>query len=311
MKKIDKWQKGKEEYILNDGFMLKRANKLEFGIHETIYSNVDLELSFSWKKQIVDKIDYDDHFWIFKADKRIGGVHIGPNFIGAFFMEAPYAVDRFLVLSALHNALLQWSGKDNRIKIYGVTPKDIENFYKLGYRIECERRVMIRPTEIFEDINWSDDFIVKTPIISDAENIGKLFLESYSGGIDYELFGQRSLEEAKMDAERILNIYKSNNTLDGSTIIFDKNTNELIAGCIAGISGFCDNDFSEIGEVVVRPDYRRLGLASNMIKLALTNLKKISPATILCVTIGNPSEGLYHNMGFFSGVKFTNMYLNN
>lgn len=39
----------------------------------TIYSNVDLELSSSWKKQTVDKIDYNNHFWIFKDDKRIGG----------------------------------------------------------------------------------------------------------------------------------------------------------------------------------------------------------------------------------------------
>ncbi len=309
MKKFSQWQEGKDEYMLNDGFVLKRANKLEFGIHETIYSNVDLELSFSWKKQTVDKIDYDDHFWIFKADKRIGGVYIRSNFIGAFFMEEPYSVDRFLVISALHKALLQWTGKDNRIKIYGVTPNDIEHFHKLGYKIDSERRVMIRPTEIFEDINWSDDYTIKVPTISDAPNIGKLFFESYSGGIDYEVLGQQSLDEAIKTAETILNIYKSNGTLDASTLIFDKNSSEMIAACLAGISGYCDNNFSEIGEVVVKPDYRRFGLASNMIKLALTNLKKISPATLLCVTVGNPAEGLYHNMGFFSGVKFTNMYL--
>ena len=154
-----------------------------------------------------------------------------------------------------------------------------------------------------------DDFIIKVPTISDAPNIGKLFFESYSGGIDYEVFGQQSLDEAIKTAETILNIYKSNGTLDASTLIFDKNSNEMIAACLTGISGYCDNNFSEIGEVVVNPDYRRFGLASNMIKLALTNLKKISPATLLCVTVGNPAEGLYHNMGFFSGVKFTNMYL--
>jgi hypothetical protein len=45
-----------------------------------------------------------------------------------------------------------------------------------------------------------------------------------------------------------------------------------------------------------------------MIKQALNNLKKISPAIILCVTIGNPAEDLYHKMGFFPGVKFANMY---
>lgn len=309
MKKIENWQEEKEQYILKDGFMLKRADKLEFGIHETIYSNVDLELSFSWEKQTVDKIDYDNHFWIFKDGKRIGGVHISPNLMGAFFMEAPYIMDRFIVINALNDALLQWSDKDKNIRVYGVIPSDIEHFHKLGYRIKCERRVMIRPTEIFDNINWGDDFAIKTPTISDVSQIGKLFFESYSDGIDYEIFGKPSLEEATMDAEKILNIYKSNNILDGSTLVFNKNANELIAACMAGINGYCHNNFSEIGEIAVKPAYRNLGIASNMIKQALTNLKKVSPATILCVTIGNSAEGLYHKMGFFSGVKFTNMYL--
>lgn len=89
MKKIGQWQEEKEQYILNDRFMLKRADKFEFGIHETIYSNVDLELSFSWEKQTVDKIDYNNHFWIFKDDKRIGGAHISPNLMGAFLWKYP------------------------------------------------------------------------------------------------------------------------------------------------------------------------------------------------------------------------------
>jgi ribosomal protein S18 acetylase RimI-like enzyme len=309
MKKIEKWQEGEEQYILNDGFMLKRADKFEFGVHETIYSNMDLELSFSWKKQTVGKINYDNHFWIFKGDKRVGGVHISPNLMGAFFMEAPYIVDRFTAIRALNNALLQWAGDDKNIRVYGVTPLDIEHYQKLGYRIKCERRVMIHPTETFDNINWGDDFTIKVPTMDDVPEIGKLFYESYSGGIDYEVFGKRSLEEANMDAERILNIYKSNNIIDGSTLVYDKNTNELIGACMAGITGYCDNDFSEIGDVVVKPAYRKSGIASNMIKQALTNLKKISPATILCVTIGNPAESVYHKMGFFSGVKFTNMYL--
>jgi ribosomal protein S18 acetylase RimI-like enzyme len=309
MKKIDQWQDEKDEYILNEGFVLKRADKLEFGIHETIYSNVDLELSFSWKKQTVDKIDFNNHFWIIKEGKRIGGVHIGRNYMGTFFMEVPYALDRFAVIRILNNAQLQWADKDSRIMKYGTAPQDIENFQKLGYRISHERRVMIRPTEVFRDICWRDNFYLRIPTISDARDVGKLFFESYSGGIDYETFGQRNLEEAVNDAERIIKIYESNNTLNGSTLIIDKNKNEMIGACIAGFNGFCDNNFSEIGDIVVKPGYRGLGLASNMIKLALTNLKEISPAVILCVTIGNPSEGLYHKMGFFPGVKFTTMYL--
>ena len=308
MNTIEQWIDGKEHYKLDDGFELKKADNLEFGIHETIYSNMDLELNYSWKKQTENKLECESLFWIFKDDKRIGGVHICPNLCGAFFMESTYFVDRFLVINALNNALLQWSDKEKNTRIYGVIPSDIEHYHKLGYEIKYERRVMIRPTELFENIAWSDDYICRMPTISDVPELGKLFFESYSGGIQYEVFGQQSLEQATSDAEYIINIYRSNNILDGSTLVFDKKSNQLIAACIAGISGYCDNNFSEIGDIVVNPSYRKLGLASNMIKQALNNLKKISPAIILCVTIGNPAEDLYHKMGFFPGVKFANMY---
>lgn len=300
----------KEQYILHDGFVLKKANPLAFGIHETIYSNMDLELSFSWKKRTRNNVDCDDLFWIYNGTNRVGGVHISPNLSGSFFMETPNVVDRYRVISAINCTLLEWSDKDKGIKIYGVISSDVKYFQNLGYQIKSERRVMIRPTEIFEDIDWHNDYTIKVPRVSDAPDLGELFFDSYSGGIQYEVLGQQSLEEATSGAESLLNIYKSNNTLDGSILVYDKSTNQLIASCIAGISGFCDNDFSEIGDIVVDPKYRKLGLASHMIKHTLTNLKKISPATILCVTIGNPAENLYEKMGFFSGIKFTNMYLN-
>ncbi len=306
--KIEMWEDGKEQYILNDEFVLKRADKLEFGIHETIYSGVDLELSYSWKKQTIDKIDYEDHFWIYYNKTRIGGVHIKPNLMGAFFMEPPYLVDRFRVINVLNDALLQWKCEE-KIRVYGVLPSDIENYNRLGYKVSCERKVMIRPTETFDSINWGDDFFIKVPTINDAEELGKMFVECYTGGVDYEVFGQQNVEEAIENAKYILNIYKSNNILDGSTLVYDKTTNELVGACIAGINGFTDNNFSEIGEIVVKPSYRGNGIASNLIKQALNNLNKISQATILCVTVGNSAEAVYHKMGFMQGVKFANMFL--
>ncbi|MGE5678569.1 MAG: GNAT family N-acetyltransferase [Pseudomonadota bacterium] len=62
-------------------------------------------------------------------------------------------------------------------------------------------------------------------------------------------------------------------------------TGELTGACIAGKSGYCDNDFSEIGEIAVKPSYRGRGIAKNMLKRVLTNLKEMSPAAILCVTM--------------------------
>lgn len=309
MKKIERWQDNKESYILGNGFVLKRADKHEFGIHEAIYSNADLELSFSWRILTSANENSDNLFWIYRDDKRIGGVHIGPNVMSSFFMEVPYIYDRFIVITALNDALSEWSNDEESIKIYGVIPEDIHYFNRLGYRIMRSRRVMIRPTETFDDIDWGKDYMIKVPDINDVLKIGRLFFESYSGGIDYECFGEQNLQEAIESAKYVLNVYRENNTLEGSTLVFDKNTKELVGACLAGINGFCDNGFSEIGEVVVKPEYRNRGIASRMIKRALTNLKRISPATILCVTIGNSSEALYNNLGFFPGIKFTNMVL--
>jgi ribosomal protein S18 acetylase RimI-like enzyme len=306
---IESWHDEKEHFELKDGFHLRRAEGKEFGVYETIYSNMDLELSFSWNKQ-TNRDNSSDLFWIIKNTTRIGGIHLSPNRCGSFFMITPYIYDRYDILNVIHYALLEWSDRDKEIKLYGVTSQDVGYYSKLGYQIVYERRVMIRPTRIEKSINWSDEYTVRTPSLLDVEDLGQLFHDSYNRGIDYKVFGQQNLEEATANAKRIIEIYESNDTLEGSILVFDKKEHKLIAACIAGISGYCDNDFSEIGDVVVNPWYRKLGLATKMIQHSLSNLHSISPATILCVTVGNPAEHLYRKIGFFPGIKFASMVLN-
>lgn len=308
MQKIEIWQENKNEYLLCNDFMLKRADKNEFAVHHTIYSNADLELRYSWNKQISDAADCDNPFWIFYKDKRIGGVVIQPNRLFSLFVETPCSIDKFTIISELNKALLLWSD-DKDIAACGIMPDDIKYYNMLGYKSGTSRRVMIRPTELFKDINFGENVFIKIPTLSDAPEIASLFIESYKGGADYAAFGEPTLSEAVESVQYILTVYKSNNFLDASTLVYDKNTNELIGACIAGISGFCDNDFSEIGELAVKPAYRRHGLAQNMLRRALSVLNTISPASILCVTIGNDAESLYYKMGFFPGTQFSNMLL--
>jgi len=304
--RLERWEENKKEYTLNNGFSLKRAAKKQFGVYKAIYSGIDLELSYSWRIQTM--VDTDDVFWILKDGKRVGGVEIMPNKMGSFFMETTEIVSRFEVIQAISEAHLQWSDGDE-LRVYGVLTEDVPHFEKLGYEMRHSRKVMIRPTEEFENMEWGDDLSIRTPFEADVEMMGKLFQECYKGGADYAAFGEQDEKEAIESAQYVMNVYKENGSLDGSVVVFDHKTSELIGVCLAGKNGFCDNEFSEIGELAVKPEYQRRSIASNMVKYALNNLFKTSPATILCVTGGNTAEKLYRELGFYPGVEFTCMHI--
>lgn len=308
MKNIEKWEDGKEQYELNNGFRLVRANVAEFGVHFAIYVDRDEEFSYSWNKLSQSPYYDENAFWILKDNKRVGGVVIEPNYSANFFVESPYTVDKFSIINEINNTLMQWSDENNSINIYTVDPKDVEIYNRLGYRRRFARRVMIRPTEVFEDIQWGKDLVIKTPKIEDIAEIGKALHKAYKGGIQYAEFSNNTEEEEVENTKMFLERYIATNSIYASTLVYDKNTNELVAVCLAGKNKEDDYEFSKINEVAVIPTYRRQGIAENLIKRTLTILKDISPAAKLDVSVGNAAEGLYYKMGFFPGVQMFAMY---
>ncbi|WP_346917502.1 GNAT family N-acetyltransferase [Clostridium sp.] len=308
MKNIEKWEDGKDQYLLNDRFMLVRASEVEYGIHYAIYVGVDEELTYSWNKLSHDTDWNENRFWIFKDNKRVGGVVIEPNFLAQFFVESPYTVDKYSIISQLNNALLQWSDKNKKIFLYMIHPRDVDYYNMLGYRRRFARRTMIRPTEIFDNIQWMENLLINTPTIKDAGKVGKLLHESYKGGIHYEEFSNNTQEEEIEYSKMFIERYISTSSLQASTLVYDRNTNELIGICLAGKNDEDDNEFSTINQIGVKAAYRGQGIAESMIKRALTILKDISPATKLDVTVGNAAEALYYKMGFFPGVQSVSMY---
>ena len=310
VKNIENWEDGKEQYLLNNGFSLVRANVAEFGIYYAIYVDRDEEFTYSWNKLSQDPYYDENAFWIFKDNKRVGGVVIEPNYSSHFFVISPYIVDKFSIISELNNTLLQWSDKNKKIFIYIIDSKDVEYYNRLGYRRRFARRVMIRPTEIFDDIHWREDLVIKTPALEDANEVGKVLHESYKDSIQYEEFSNNTLEDEIEYSKMFMERYICTNTLQASTLVYDRNTNELIAVCLAGKNQEDDYEFSKINQVAVKPAYRGQGIAENMIKRALTVLKDLSPATKLDVTVGNAAEALYYKMGFFPGVQILSMFKN-
>lgn len=91
-----------------------------------------------------------------KDNKRLGGVIIEPNYLSHFFIEPPYTSALFDIVKELDNALMSWANKDQKTYIYGINPKHVEIFNKVGYRHQFIRKPMIRPTEMkVYTINWA------------------------------------------------------------------------------------------------------------------------------------------------------------
>jgi len=308
MRKLEKYEEGKDQYILGNGFSLKRAEFKEFGIHYAIYAGRDFEFTYNWIKLSQNSYYDENAYWIIKDNIKVGGVVIEPNYSSHFFVLSPYIIDKFTILSELNKTLIQWSDESKMIELFIVDPKDVDLYSSLGFRRRFVRRTMIRPTEVFENIKWGKDLIIKIPTIENIKEIGKVLHQSYEGGVHYEEFSRNSLDDEIEITELFLNRYISTSSLHASTLVYDKSSNELIGVCLAGKNKDDDYEFSKINQVGVLPDYRGQGIAEKMIKRALTVLKDISPATKLDVTVGNSAEALYYKMGFYAGIQTIAMY---
>lgn len=80
-----------------------------------------------------------------------------------------------------------------------------------------------------------------------------------------------------------------------------------MAVCLAGIGRNYVNDYAEIADLCVLPQYRGIGLAKYMIEKVVTESNGIAPFIKLFVYVGNTAEFIYRQMGFMSGPRFTNM----
>ncbi len=84
-----------------------------------------------------------------------------------------------------------------------------------------------------------------------------------------------------------------------STLVYDKDTGQLIANCRLCLQ---DNQ-AAVYSIGVLPAYRGRGLATRMLQRALSELKGNYPLLRLYVMEGNDAESVYFNLGFVPGVQ--------
>jgi ribosomal protein S18 acetylase RimI-like enzyme len=159
--------------------------------------------------------------------------------------------------------------------------------------------VMIRPTERF-DVSWGDEF----EAVSLSEE-RKMEIARFYHRTSAPLYHQSSggnLEEALYDIERYFDYhskkspYKSRYEifLEASTLVYDKQTEQLVALCLMAGSDKEGHMFN----IFVDPSYRRRGLATKMIKRALTVYADEYSHVDLETEKENPARLLYEKLDF-------------
>ena len=288
---------------LANGYALQSAPEREFGINYAVYRNVNPDFeNFLEYGSDLEGLNYC--FWVLKLREKIGGIIIRPNHIEGLFTKLPF-IGGYEVLKAVLPLLFSWSDRSKEIEACDVVPYELELYQRLGFRIQRGRRCYIRPTEIFE-VSWEDDYELVTPQMKHLADLATLFHAAYSisyrGGLG-EL-GTQSLEEWVSRTERRL---KPENVPEichrASTLIYETKTKQLIGSCIVRL-GRCITQppVPKVVDIAVHPEYQRKGLATRMLKKALSVLKSEYSTLRFGVAAGNSAESFYHNLGFIPGV---------
>ena len=287
-------------------YAVVKADKELFAVYQTVYANADTNLQFDWKRRLGDTTWSDDCHWVMQGEQKIGGIILMEDAAWFAFLIAPFA-DRALFWRIVH-AHIKRNGLPIT-KMLGVLDCDVDVLQTHGYKVGMARRMMCRPTDRFA-LSLDSKFISRAPIpVQDVSAIVTVNEEGYKGSIDYEVFGIATREEIERDINFFLGIYAETGTLNQSSLVFEKSTDELVGICMAGKDPKNRDWVSGVSDITVLPAYRGCGIAEFMQKNALTEARKTSQLMELCVTVGNSAENLYRKLGFWGGPKFTAMSL--
>jgi ribosomal protein S18 acetylase RimI-like enzyme len=289
--------KEKTNYKLDEEYNLISANPREFAIHYTTYRE-NIFFRQSWERRVEIITDDVPCYWITFHNQRIGGVCLKPNMLWSFFIEPPFS-DIYRVLSSLKKYLIEISDKTKSIEIYGILPYQAEHFLRLGFLPSETRRMMIRPTEKFNLINWDSDLIVINPTPQYTKEIAQLSYESYSGPDRIGYPNNNTIDHQRLDVEYYFKHNNKDFLKHASRLVFDKTNNKLVGLCLISLW----EDLPLVSNIVVDPKYRGRSIATNLLKESLTVLNKQFEIIRLFVTVGNAAESVYYNLGFLPGIE--------
>ena len=279
---------------LADGYALVSAPERAFGISYAVYRKTNTEFFQTFLEYGSDLEGLHYCFWVTRHGERVGGIIIRPNHIEGLFVIPPF-IDAYRVLEAAMPVLLDWSDPTKDIEAVDVLPHELDLYHRLGFRADCIRRHMIRPTQAF-DVGWESRFEAIVPAEEHQPAIASLLHESFTGGV--AKYGTCGLDDWRTNIARFAR--RKTSYPDASTLVFDRDTGALVGACLTWLD--VEDAIAGIGWLAVSPSYQRRGLATRMLKRAMTVLSGKCPLVKVQVFVGNPAEALYYRLGFLPGV---------
>ncbi|MGG1634284.1 GNAT family N-acetyltransferase [Paenibacillus sp. NRS-1760] len=306
---LNNWSMDTITYDLSKEYSIRMADPEEWGLYCSVYYNMQYNGFFREESYAASR---RNSYWIYEGENKIGGVRMAPNVIYHLFFIPPFN-DAFKILKLLKKIVIHWSDRSQPIKTFEVLPDQVQLFARAGFWADEFRcRWMQRPTDHFEVI-WDDNLIIESPQIEENETGAKRFInEDDIAHCDYESFkgGFEAVRRKKFSLEDFMPNedpnYSNDILVQASTLIYDKNSGQLIANCRLCLQ----DNMAAVYSIGVIPAHRGRGLATLMLQRALSMLKNKYSILRLYVMEGNDAESVYFNLGFVPGVQeIQNMYI--
>lgn len=284
-------------------YLFKQVKDDYFSIHYGIYGT-NIYMNYDWKELLEHFTPKGDGTFIFKNSVPIGGIIIHNN-----RFSSPFLIPPFCDIEEFWQTIINHSKKNsnNDILYFDNIPEiHSDAILSLGAAKRWAERRMYRPTEEY-NIKLNDNFYFTTPQKNDMNEIIHVVHEAHLNGYTSTVYGKPVISDTEKEINRRFVLFSQTNTLHFGTIVKTKDTNKIIAVCIAGIYPDSTNNFSTINQVSVLPEYRKQGIAKAMIMNTINMAHIISPVIGLGVLVGNPAELLYQKLGFFYGPEYFNL----
>ena len=265
-------------------FTLEKADSKEFARWWVVYRNANEDFSQSFTEQYKEIADVPFCHWIMADGRRIGGIITVSKNVGDFFLIPPFT-DAYSALKAILT---------NEISnARSILPEHVPAFQSLGFVVKESRRWMLRPIQTYDDVSF--DFLRSSPQAKQTDTIAELMYRAFHGGVGQ--YGQREVDAHRHSVEDYFNTIKTGDSChQASSVLYDGD--KMIAACL--VQPY--NTFATVRFVITHPDYQRRGLAKHLIQHASNTLKDDYEYLGLAVTMGNPAQSLYYDMGFLPGV---------
>jgi len=290
---IRTWSKDATSYALSDQFSLLKAEAKDWNIYYSVYYNQAYNGFF--KEYGYEVHDSDHLFWIFRGESKVGGVIVSENTMSNLFFIPPFN-DELKLVKLLKQLLIDFSDGSRDILVFDVLPPQVDLFARAGFWIGAERsRWMQRPTEVI-DIEWDDDLRIEKPRrLANELDIAEAMFESFKGGVNAARRNHTSRESYIFDLQHPI---FTDTMVNASTLVYDKATNKLVGVCLLFMADQRRTFYPGLYIFGVHPSYRKRGIASNMLKRALTELHGEYPIMRLGLLQGTYAESVYYNLGF-------------